>query len=133
MRDSLAELVPAGIAFDLAFALLSEEPLRHLCKSPRLRTKRRASLFWFSSSRRRVSSLGYGCHGIPAETGNIMPKSAEEITKNHTHGEVLERGPSGESERTTSVQQQDEARQLKYYLAGCPVVSPYQLKPYVRV
>lgn len=24
-------LVPAGIAFDLAFALLSEEPLRHLC------------------------------------------------------------------------------------------------------
>jgi len=45
------------------------------------------SLFW-----RRVSPPGYGCRGIPAKTGNIITKSAEGITKNHTHGEVLGRG-----------------------------------------
>ena len=40
-------LVQAGITFDLAFALLSEEPLRHLCLvSLSSANKKRASLLW---------------------------------------------------------------------------------------
>jgi len=62
MRDSLAELVPAGIAFDLAFALLSEEPLRHLLlfSTSSLQTKRRASLFWLEGRARQRTLEGLG-------------------------------------------------------------------------
>jgi len=52
---------PAGIAFDLAFALLSEEPLRHLCyvALSRLQTKRRASLFWLEGRAKAYALKAY--------------------------------------------------------------------------